>query len=202
MEGYEAEVQAMERARASDPPASRPVVFYGSSSIRMWNSLATDFQDVTHDAPIRNLGFGGSTLVDCVWFFERLVVPYQPRSLVVYAGDNDLGSGRTPDEVVHAFGELSQKITRHLGPIPLAFLSIKPSLARWSIVDRVRETNARVEQALATREHGHYIDIFSPTLGNDGLPRRELFLDDGLHPSAAGYQVWTQVLKRYREEIF
>jgi lysophospholipase L1-like esterase len=201
LEWYEAEVRAMEKVRAADPPRGS-TVFYGSSSIRLWTSLADDFNGIVTDAGIVNLGFGGSTLAACAWFFERLVVPCRPRSLVVYAGDNDLGDGRTPEDVLRSFHFLSRKVTQHLGPIPFAFISVKPSPARLHLIDRIRRTNAMIQRELATREGGCYIDIFPPMLGGDGQPRRELFLEDGLHLSPAGYRLWTQVVSAHRGCIF
>jgi hypothetical protein len=126
VEWYEEEVQFMERAAAAGPGPIRPVAFYGSSSIRLWSSLADDLGDVR----IVNLGFGGSTLAACAHFFERLVVPRRPASLVLYAGDNDLGDGRSARDVFGSFRALVDQLDARLGPIPFAFISIKPSPAR------------------------------------------------------------------------
>ena len=88
-ESYQGEVAALERRRRAEPPPPGVVAFYGSSSIRLWDSLAEDFFDV----PVINLGFGGSTLAACVHYFDRLVVPCKPGALVFYAGENDIGDG-------------------------------------------------------------------------------------------------------------
>lgn len=190
-------MQALERQRKAAPPSDNVVAFYGGSSIRLWSSLADDFSDIN----TINLGFGGATLEGCVWFFERLVVPCNPRSLIFYAGDNDLGDGQTPDQVIHSFHTLLEKIDRHLGSIPFGFLSIKPSPARWYLIDNIRRTNATIERDLASRATSSYIDIFHPMLGNDGMPRHELFADDGLHLSPQGYSLWKQVVAGYRGTV-
>ncbi len=91
MDWYEDEVRMLEREREADPGPADPVAFYGSSSIRLWDDIAADLGDPR----IVNLGFGGSTLAACAHYFGRVVVPYRPRSVVVYAGDNDLGDGRS-----------------------------------------------------------------------------------------------------------
>jgi lysophospholipase L1-like esterase len=201
LEWYEAEVRALEKAHASDPPPGS-VVFYGSSSIRLWTGLTDDFRDLGRDAALVNRGFGGSTLEACVYFFERLVVPCRPRSLVVYAGDNDLGDGQPSERVVGSFRALSRKITRHLGAIPFAFLSIKPSPARWHLIDPIRRTNETIRGDLVARAWGYYVDVFDPMLGTDGRPLRELFAPDGLHLSPAGYRLWTQILHAHGHGIF
>lgn len=125
MDWYEAEVRNLERASALRLPRGRPPVFYGSSSIRLWDTLAKDF-----DPRVLNLGFGGSTLEAFDYFFQRLITPVNPRSLLLYAGDNDLGDGRDPEQVVSWFRSLADKLERSLGAIPLGFVSVKPSPAR------------------------------------------------------------------------
>ena len=102
MQSYEAEVSELESSVVGRTNGSRPPVFYGSSSIRMWETLSEDF-----DPRVLRLGFGGSTLEACDYFFERLVPPVHPRSLLVYAGDNDLGDGRSVEQVLGSFRSLA-----------------------------------------------------------------------------------------------
>lgn len=193
------EVRRMERSLSQVEPGSpRPVVFYGSSSIRLWSTLAEDLGE----PGIINLGFGGSTLTDCVRYFDRLVVPRKPRSLLVYAGDNDLGMGHTEQDVVASFRKLIHKVDTQIGPIPFAFLSIKPSLARWSLIDEIRSVNATILEDLKSRPNSTYIDIFEAMLGPNGRPRPELYAEDGLHLSDAGYRVWTEQILRHRNFLF
>lgn len=197
MDWYEAEVRAMEQARMITPPQTGVVVFYGSSSIRLWSSLREDFPGVE----VVNAGFGGSTMAACAVYFERLVVPFQPRSLVVYAGDNDLGDGQHPEAVLASFRSLLQKM-QALGPVPFAFISIKPSPARWHLLNLIQQTNALIRQEMALRPHSYYVDVSPVMLNEKGEPRHELYQEDGLHLSATGYQVWTQILLTYRAELF
>jgi lysophospholipase L1-like esterase len=198
MEWYEAEVRELEHRRATETRPPHPTVFYGSSSIRLWDTLARDL-----DAPcIVNLGFGGSTLEACVWFFERLVTRARPASLVVYAGDNDLGDGRSPRDVAGGFEALAAKVDRDLRAAPFGFISIKPSPARAGLLPRIAETNDAIQRQIARHPSAFYIDVFTPMLGPDGQPRAELFLDDGLHLSRSGYQLWTRVLQQFRDQIF
>jgi lysophospholipase L1-like esterase len=193
LEWYEDEVRDLERARAANPLPPHPIIFYGSSSLRLWTSLADDFPTLK---PI-NLGFGGSTLAACVWFFERLVVPYHPRHLVIYAGDNDLGDGQQPADVVGSFLALVHKIVIHLGSIPVTFMSIKPSPARLGLFNQIMQTNEAICREIAERDGYSYVDIFHPMLDSRCTPRPELYAEDGLHLSAAGYRVWTQVLSAH-----
>src|SRR3954469_1730224 len=136
MEWYEEEVREMERTR--EPLGTPPVAFYGSSSVRLWETLDDDFPGVG----VVNLGFGGSTLAACAHFFARVVPPRRPRSLLVYAGDNDLGDGRSPEDVLASLRDLLRQADALLGPIPRAFLSIKPSPARRHLDGQIRRANA------------------------------------------------------------
>lgn len=190
---YEDEVQRVEKEKGN--LAYEPkMLFYGSSSIRLWDSLYEDFREYK---PV-NLGFGGSTLAACVWFFDRLVGGYRPESMIVYAGDNDLGDGRHPEEVFIFFRQLVACARERFGDIPLAFISIKPSLTRWNIVDSIRYTNTLIEEEI--RKEGrnlHYIDVYDRMLDDHGNPNRELLDPDGLHINPKGYALWKEVVGKY-----
>lgn len=189
-EWYEDEVAEMEKARAMNPPRSGAIVFYGSSSIRLWHTLDRDFPDRF----VLNTGFGGSTLAACAHFVERLVFPLQPNSVVVYAGDNDLGDGHPPETVRDSWVEFVRRIDWGLGQIPILFLSIKPSPARWGLLDRIKATNALIREELQRRPSSVYVDLFHSMLTPEGQPRTELYAEDGLHLSPIGYRLWGEVV--------
>jgi lysophospholipase L1-like esterase len=198
MDWYESEVRTLERARVQHALPPCPVVFYGSSSIRAWDTLAQDLGSPR----VVNLGFGGSTLEACVHFFDRLVPPLHPSSLVVYAGDNDLGDGRRPEQVADAFRALMAKVLRALGPAPFGFMAIKPSPARTSLLGPMRLVNESIRHEIARHPSAFFIDVFEPMLDRTGQPRPALYLEDGLHLSRAGYELWTAVLQPFRHRIF
>lgn len=194
---YENEVQRLEKERDSleyDPK----MIFYGSSSIRLWETLHEDFKD---HSPV-NMGFGGSTLAACVWFFERLLKPFRPGSIIVYAGDNDLGDGRHPEEVLIFFQQLVARTRQHFGDIPLAFISIKPSITRWNIVDSIRYTNTLIEKEIHHQgNHLHFIDVYHMMTDNAGYPKREFLDPDGLHISTKGYALWKDIIRQQLSTI-
>jgi lysophospholipase L1-like esterase len=194
---YENEVQRLEKERSLlkyDPK----MIFYGSSSIRMWESLYEDFSPWQ---PV-NLGFGGSTLAACVWFFDRLVAPYNPSSIIIYAGDNDLGDGRNPEEVFIFFKQLVASVKQRFGDIPLAYISIKPSITRWNIVDSIRYTNKIIEEEI-NKQGGrlHFINVYNKMTDNAGYPRREFLDPDGLHINQKGYALWKEIILQYVSSI-
>jgi lysophospholipase L1-like esterase len=198
MQWYEEEVRALEGIRATRRHISPTAVFYGSSSVRLWTTLAQDLGD----PDVLNLGFGGSTLAACVHFFERLVKPVNPASLLVYAGENDLGDGCSPESVLSSFRNLTAKVTTAFPNIPFGFISIKPSPARYSILNRIHLANELIKRETDLQRNIHYISVFEAMLNGSGKPRDELFLADGLHLGPAGYRLWTRLLTPIYNQIF
>jgi lysophospholipase L1-like esterase len=190
MQWYQEEVQRLEQLPAG--PAARPkVVFYGSSTFTRWHALALDFPQVE----AVNLGFGGSTLAACAWFFGQVVPRQQPAALLVYAGDNDLGDGRTPEEVMLFFEQLLALSRAQLGDIPLCFVSIKPSPARLYLRDNIQRANAYIAQRIAALGAPFYfLDLYAAMLDVHGQPQRALYEADGLHLSPIGYARWQQAI--------
>lgn len=190
---YEDEVKRLEKERLLrdiDPD----VIFYGSSSIRMWDSLSNDFGGLE----VVNLGFGGSTLAACVWFFERIMLHFKPKALVIYAGDNDLGDGRNPEEIFIFFQQLMVKTTERFGPLPCYFISLKPSISRWNMADQFRYTNNLIEsEIIKLDDNWKFIDVFKRMLDKSGYPEPSYFMPDQLHLSEKGYQLWSEIVNRY-----
>lgn len=187
---YENDITALQRKYASQPTGQ--IVFYGSSSIRLWPSLKREFPEVT----IENWGFGGSTLWECDLFFERAIVPRQPRAIVFYAGDNDLAKGRTPDQVWEALRDLLDKRDVLLPSTPFAFGALKPAPSREELREQVEQTNEWCQRELASRQNCTYLDWFDSMLDDNRHPRHELFTADHLHLSRKGYDLWNSFLKR------
>lgn len=187
---YAEELRALAAEDLLSPPPASPVLFYGSSSIRLWETLAEDFPRMA----VLNRGFGGSTLADCVEFADLLVVPYAPRTILFYAGDNDLDQGATPRQVLDRFKELVRIVRGSLGEVPVTFVAIKPSPSRWSNVAAIMETNNLVREFIGQEKGLHFIDVFPAMLTAEGEPREDLYLEDGLHLNRAGYKLWTRLL--------
>lgn len=190
---YEDEIKRLEKDYTKTAKDVE-TVFYGSSSIRLWASLYEDFKDLK---PV-NLGFGGSTLAACVWFFERVMIPYQPKRLVIYAGDNDLGDGRHPEEVFIFFQQLVVKVNKRFGDLPCYFVSLKPSVSRWQMIDQFKYTNNLIETEIITRnDNWHFINVFKEMIDAAGRLKKEYFLNDGLHLSESGYRLWKEIINKH-----
>ena len=188
---WEPDIQKFEAADRASPAQAGEVVFVGSSSIRLWQTLAADFPGVA----VVNRGFGGSELSDAVEFANRIVVPHKPRVVVLYAGDNDLDSGKTPAQVFRDFQTFVALIHQRLPETRIVFVSIKPSLARVKILDKAREANRLIRDYIRGDDKLAYVDVSTPMLDAAGQPRSELFLEDGLHMNARGYAIWRDLIR-------
>ena len=138
---WEQDMQRFAAADAIAPPPKHAVLFIGSSSIRFWDTLATDFPGV----PVINRGFGGSQIRDSTWYADRIVVPYAPRMIVFYAGENDLESGRSPQQVRDDFHAFVARVRRDLPGVRIAYISSKPSPLRVRLLEAERQANALIE---------------------------------------------------------
>ena len=186
---WEAAIAKFEQQDLEQPPPKQGIVFVGSSSIRLWN-LSQAFPG----QPVLNRGFGGSQLADSVHFCERLVLKHEPRTVVLYAGDNDVSVGVTPEQVAQDFTDFVKIVRAKLPETAIVYISIKPSPARWKLADKAREANRRIAEACAAGERLTFVDVFTPMLGEDGQPRAELFVKDNLHMNAAGYELWNALV--------
>ncbi len=195
---FEPEFRAFAQAESRVPLPRDPVLFYGSSSIRFWETLSEDFAGL----PVVNRAFGGSTLRECVAEMERLVFPVEPRALVLYAGDNDLDQGAQPEEVRGHFEEFVTRIDDRLGLVPLVFISIKPSPARIGNLNGILRANALIRETLASWPQARFLDLASLMVEpGSGRPRADLFLADGLHLSAAAYRLWAAHVRASLSEL-
>ena len=187
---FAAEIARFESSDRVSPPTLGGVVFVGSSSFRLWPNVAADFPGV----PVINRGFGGSTLADVVTMTPRIVLPYRPRLVVLYAGDNDLAAGRTPADVLASYEQFVALVRRTLPSTRIAFVSIKPSPSRLALIDSMRVANRLVREIIARDTLQRYVDVFTPMLRGDGRPRPEFFGPDSLHMTPAGYALWRERL--------
>lgn len=176
---------------SAHPPPRHAVVFVGSSSIRMWTTLASDFPGV----PTINRGFGGSAIADSTFYAGRIIVPYRPRVIVMYAGDNDIAEGDAPARVLAEFKAFAARIRHALPEVVIVYISIKPSLDRWAMWPRMHAANELIAAWARNQSRVIFVDVSKTMLDAHGMPRPELFRADGLHMTTAGYAIWVSALK-------
>ncbi len=193
-EMWEREIRAFERRERTSRTEPGRIVFTGSSSIRFWSTLEEDMWPLA----VVNRGFGGAHAAHVTHYAERILLPTAPRAVVMYAGDNDLGrlSPRSTRSVVADFEAFVIAIRKRLGEtLPIYLLSIKPSPLRAKQWPRMARTNEGIARIAAEMSNVAYLDVATPMLDGRGRPRRELYRWDGLHMNAAGYGLWTSIVK-------
>ena len=187
---WEKEIAAFEQHDRENPPPKNGIVFVGSSSIRLWSTLAEDFPQHR----VLNRGFGGSEIADSVHFADRIVIPYAPRLVVLYAGGNDLNNGKTPERVAADFRAFVETVRAKLPDVEIAYISSAPNPARWAQIENVKALNAANAAFVAAQPKLKFINVFPHMLGDDGLPKPDIFRDDRLHMNPEGYKIWTRII--------
>ncbi|MCY3023257.1 MAG: SGNH/GDSL hydrolase family protein [Planctomycetota bacterium] len=187
---FEKDIKQYEAADQKTPPPKGAILFVGSSTIRMWKTLEKDMAPLT----VMNRGFGGSQVSDVVYYADRIVIPYQPKSIVFYAGDNDLASGKQPAQILDGFKAFVEKVRTALPDVPIYFFSIKPSPSRAKLWPTAQDANKLVQEYAQKATGVTYVDVATEML-KDGQARPELFLKDMLHMNADGYAIWTRIVK-------
>ena len=189
---WEPAIQKFEEADKLSPPPQNAIVFIGASSIVRWN-LKESFPEL--GAQAINRGFGGSLAGDSTRYADRIVIPYKPRMVVFYAGDNDVEANHTPQQITDDFVAFERKVHAALPQTQIVFISIKPSIRRFPWIEQIKGANALVKQYCATHPNLTFVDIVPQMLGADGKPRKELLVEDGLHMTPAGYKIWNDALR-------
>ena len=190
-ERWEKEITGLEKRQLAAKPEKGGIVFVGSSTIRLWDT-AKAFPEWK---PI-NSGFGGSEIRDSTTFADRIVLVHEPRAIVFYAGDNDVNAGRKPEQVAEDFRAFVEAVHKKLPKTRIHFISIKPSVLRWRQFETQKKANELAKEICKKDERLNYIDVVGPMLGEDGKPKAELFILDGLHLSAKGYEIFNDAVRK------
>jgi len=185
-------VKGYQSADSSSKPASGALLFVGSSSIHGWKTLADDFSEFT----VINRGMGGSHMSDLIYYMNDIVYPYNPAAILVYEGDNDIASGKSPERVLTDYKTFVEGVHGKWPDLSIFFISIKPSLARIGHLHSMAQANALIKSYIDGHKSLYYIDVFTPMLGEDGNPKPEIFGHDGLHMNHDGYELWASEIKR------
>lgn len=186
------EIKAFKTADSVQAPPKRAIVFVGSSSFRMWHNLSEAFPD----HKVVNRGFGGSSLPHVIQYVDDIVIPYKPKQVVIYCGDNDfMTDSVTPQIVADRFKKLFELLRGERPKVNIVYVSIKPSPSRARLMPKMAEANALIKDFLNTKRRTAFVNIWDKMLDGNGDPRKELFLKDMLHMNEKGYAIWREELE-------
>ncbi len=170
------------------------VVFTGSSSVRIWGDLQKRFPN--HQ--IVNSGFGGSQASDLLAYHKELILRYKPKKVFIYEGDNDIAEGKDSKEIIDDLLAIADKIRTQNPSVEIVLIAAKPSIARWNLKKNYKRLNRKFKRWSRKDAELHYADVWKPMLVR-GKVMTDLFIEDGLHMNAKGYEIWYTALKPFLE---
>lgn len=168
------------------------IIFTGSSSIRRWENIPEYFPGKN----IINTGFGGSQMSDLLYYSDSVIIKYKPVQVFIYEGDNDIAAGKKPDEVIKDAGALFKKTIKEIPNLQIVIISVKPSVSRWKLKDEYIKLNNLYKKLSLENKSIKFIDVWTPLLNNEGLPKKEIFVSDSLHINKLGYDIWAREIKK------
>ena len=189
-DSFEETINGFEQQDASISSPQGLILFLGSSSIRGWN-----VKDSFPDLPTLNRGFGGSQYFEIAFYLERILKAHRPKAIVLYAGDNDIASGKSPEWVLADFQQVVSRIRQLLPETKLVILSPKPSIARWDSYPKMKRFTELASDWVRRDSMLTMVDTAKLLLDSDGNPRKNLYVKDGLHLSKEGYRVWSEAIR-------
>ena len=190
---FQPEIDAFAKADKINMPDEGKILFAGSSSFRLWK----DVNDYFPGKPILNRGFGGATLLDLIQYSKETIIQYKPKQIFIYCGENDIADNDTvkPKDVFNRFKQLYSILRTQLpASTPIVFLSLKPSIARWSMHEKMAASNELIKSFIHTQKNIQFLDVYSKMLDTDGTPFKDIFIEDNLHMNANGYKIWQKLM--------
>ncbi len=170
------------------------ILFTGSSSIAYWK----DVQDYFPEHNVVNRGFGGSTMRDLVYYTPQVIIPYNPKTIFIYEGDNDVNAGHSLKNILASADTVLAAIRTHFPPtVKVYFIAAKPSVARWHLQKQYIGYNKALKAWTKNKNNVFFVDVWTPMMDKNGNVRKDLFIDDNLHMNKKGYAIWAEVLKPY-----
>lgn len=194
---FEAEIRTFEAADKTNPPKPGGILFVGSSSIRLWKTLAQDFPAYN----VINRGFGGSQIADSIHYTPRIVTPYKPIIIVFFAGTNDLAEGKSSQTVAADYQTFVKTVRTTLPDVKVVYIAITPAPSRWDNLPQVKEANALIQTQIAQDKNQRFLNTAPQFITAEGKPRPELFVEDRLHLNPQGYKLWKTALTTVLQEL-
>ena len=190
---FQAEIDVFKKLDSIQMPLKNSILFVGSSSFNYWKDISNYFPGY----PIINRGFGGSSLTDVIYFNQETIIKYKPKQIYIYCGENDIAASDTitAQIVFERFKTLYNIIRFHLGKkIPIMYVSIKPSVARWNLENKFVEANSLIRNFISEQKNAQFLDVHTAMLDANGMVLNDIFIADKLHMNAKGYAIWQKII--------
>lgn len=186
-------IAAFEKLDQTEEYPDDAILFTGSSSIRLWDTIAEDVAPY----PVIQRGYGGARFSDLAYYAQRIVAPHEFRAVVIFVANDVAGSDRDkpPAETAKFFRHVLEVIRAQDADAPVFLVEITPTARRWEVWDKTQATTEALRKVLEADPHGHFIATAEHYLGEDGQPRTELFREDRLHLNRDGYRLWGKLIR-------
>jgi len=195
---FQKEVKELLKQDRSTPPPRQAIVFTGSSIFRFWVTLERDMSPL----PVVNRAFGGARTWEVLHYMDSLILPLAPSIIVYYCGGNDIESGAAADDIARRFAEFCTRVHASLPKTKIFFVSINKApqkFEKWSVID---EVNRQAAAYCAQDVRLGFIDSNPAFFNENGQPRRELYIGDGLHFMPDAYRELTKAIKPVLEKAW
>ena len=191
----------IEAFKALDEITSYPeksLLFLGSSSIRLWDSLAEDMAPY----PVIQRGYGGAHLRDAIFFTDQLLGKHQPAMIIGFIANDIKGdpADESPGKVKRLFKFFVNQVREKHPDIPFLWVEITPTLSRWEQWEEIECANEKIKAYCDKTENLYFVETASAFLNDEGLPKSELFIADQLHLNAEGYRLWSSIIRKEIEQ--
>lgn len=192
---FAVEIDGFKKQDSVSFPPKNAILFVGSSSFRMWKDVQNQFPGHI----IINRGFGGATLLDVIRYADDIIIPYRPKQIVIYCGENDLAANDSlyPAQVAQRFFDLFKIIRDRYRKVSIVYISMKPSPSRKHLMAKFDVANVMIKEFLRKKRRTAFIDVYHVMLKEDGTPMTDIFLEDKLHMNPKGYAIWQKRIEPY-----
>jgi len=184
------EIKKLQKKTEKNKNLKSPMIFYGSSTIRLWKSLNEDFKN----SNVVNLGFGGAYIDSLSKNFEVLMNFAKPKAIIIYLGGNDLNLNLTPREIIFKIRKFIQKVNQKYPNAIIGYITIKPSIERKKRIEDIKQINNGIKKISNNFPYLLYIDVYNKLL-DKGKVTSKFLLQDGLHLNTAGYKILVDAVK-------
>jgi lysophospholipase L1-like esterase len=197
-QNFISEIKAFETKDSLAMPSTGQILLVGSSTFRLWTTSKEDLADY----PTINRGFGGSQISDVNSYFDRIVSKYQPKLILLYAGDNDLAAGESPESIFEDFKIFADKVKKQLPKTNIAYCAIRPSIARTNLRDKQQAVNQLIRDYCKADKKFYFINFYNDYFLPNGDLMPDVFVSDQLHLNKKGYEIWAATTRKFLKKRF
>jgi hypothetical protein len=199
VKAWESDIQKFEQLDKTKFYPDDAILFTGSSSIRLWETINKDMLPYN----VIQRGYGGAKLSDFIVYAKRIIYPHSCRAIVIFVANDISGEqdDKTPQQVASLFRRVLYIIRRKYIDTPVFWISVTPTEARWRVWPEIKKANGLIRNICENHRNTYFINTEQAFLTSNGLPRTELFVSDKLHLNQEGYKIWSEIIKKELNKV-